>query len=94
MPTKVSTLKALAIRREAEELLAGGGSAAAFSARFFGPEGRLSGLAGSPRERELLVKTDLYRWLQDRLAELRRRDAADFESRVACTRESPPLPLG
>ncbi len=71
-----------AIYAEAAELLRKGTDATAFSARFFGPGGSLSGLWSDRPERAELVKSDLFRWLQSHLADLRRTDAATFEREI------------
>lgn len=71
------------IRREAKRLLAERCSAATFSGRFFGFGGPMNGHPlESPQEREKRVNSNLYRWLQSRLHELREREAKAFEREV------------
>lgn len=71
-----------AMHREAREMRSQGAGAAEFSARFFGPKGRLSALWTNDAEREKLVRSDLYKWLQQQLAEVRRQEAKVFERQV------------
>ena|SRR5579859_3093276 len=71
------------IFQEAERLESQGTSAAAFSARFFGSEGLLRKLWKSDSERKAVVASELYKWLQQRLSELRTRDAAAFDQEIA-----------
>lgn len=67
------------ILREADRLLARGATAAEFSGQFFGPGGKLTALAENETARRQLVESDLYRALQDRLSDLRRKEAEAFE---------------
>jgi hypothetical protein len=71
------------LRNEAEEMLRRGTTATAFSARFFGPGGGLQAIAPEPEDRRAVVGSELYRWLQTSLAELRRKEAAEFDRLVA-----------
>jgi predicted HicB family RNase H-like nuclease len=74
---------AKAIREDASQLLAQGTSAVDFSERFFGPSGRLRELWASDSERSALVQSELFKWLQERLADLRRKEAALFADEAA-----------
>lgn len=60
-----------------------GTTVAAFTEQFFGPEGMLRRLGTTRTEREALVTTELYRWLQQQVAELRRTEAKTFNQEVA-----------
>ena len=71
------------IRKDAGELLAEGTNAIEFSERFFGPSGRLCELWNNEAERKAVVTSELFKWLQDRLAELRMREASAFSEEVA-----------
>jgi predicted HicB family RNase H-like nuclease len=71
------------IYRAAVEALRQGTTVAAFTEQFFGPEGMLRRLATTKAEREALVKTKLYQWLQQQVAELRRTEAKAFNHEVA-----------
>ncbi|MGQ0550858.1 MAG: hypothetical protein ACT4PY_14445 [Armatimonadota bacterium] len=71
------------IRDEANELIAQGVSAAEFSARFFGPEGKLRALWTNETSRKGVVQSQLYKWLQRRLAEIRLREAEGFEKEIS-----------
>jgi len=71
------------IRDEADELIAKGTSAAEFSARFFGPEGKLRALWTNEPDRRRVVQSQLYKWLQRRLAEIRAREAEGFEKEIS-----------
>jgi predicted HicB family RNase H-like nuclease len=57
-------------------------TAAEFSRKFFGAGGMLAKLARTRDERKRLVAGELYRWLQEQLAELRRRETKAFEQEV------------
>jgi predicted HicB family RNase H-like nuclease len=70
------------IYREARRALNSGIGAAAFAEKFFGPGGRLATLCTSEAERRDLVRSDLYKWLQARAAELRKQEAQRFEQEV------------
>jgi hypothetical protein len=74
-PSRLS-VKEQEIYRHAEEMLARGTDAATFSARFFGPEGEMSGLGRDREERRKILGSELYRWLKAEYARLRQ---ADFE---------------
>ncbi len=71
------------IYREAQEMISGGTSAVAFSARFFGPDGLLRKLWKTDAERKAVVASELYKWLQRSLNEVRNREAAEFEREIA-----------
>jgi len=83
MPKQSQSPAEQVLRTEAEELLRKGTTAAAFSARFFGPGGALQGIAADAEDRRAVVGSQFYRWLQASLAELRRREAAEFDRQVA-----------
>ena len=70
------------ILENARKMLAEGTDAVTFSGHFFGPEGRLHELWTNQAERKALAESDLYKWLQDCLAELRRREAKAFSQEV------------
>jgi predicted HicB family RNase H-like nuclease len=67
---------------EARRLLSEGTTAADFSSRFFAAGGALAKLSRNEDQRKALVTSDLYRWLKERLNELRRQEADTFESEV------------
>ena len=67
------------IYRDASDMLAEGTDAPTFSARFFGPQGELNRLGQERKDRENVLRSDLYRWLKAKYEELRLRDAAHFE---------------
>lgn len=71
------------IYEAAVKALRQGTTVAAFTEQFFGPEGMLRRLATTKAEREALVKTTLYQWLQQHVAELRRTEAKAFDREVA-----------
>ena len=71
------------IFQEAKALLSKGITAAAFSARFFGPEGLLRKLWKSEADRKAVVASELYQWLQKSLNDLREHEAAEFEKEIA-----------
>lgn len=54
-----------------------------FSQAIFGPGGLLEGASRTVEERKALVPTDLYKWLQGQLAELRRKEVQEFEAETA-----------
>jgi len=70
------------VYQAAMDALAEGTTAPVFSAQFFGADSLLAQLAPTKAEREALVKTELYKWLQQSLAELRHRDATAFRQQV------------
>ncbi len=70
------------IRNEARKLLASGVSAADFSEKFFGENGRLRGLWTNEQERIELVESQLYKLLQFNLAELRSKEAKLFDRKI------------
>ncbi len=71
------------ILREAKKVLAKGTSAVEVSALFFGPDGHLRKLWKTDADRKKVTASELYKWLQKLLAELRAREAADFDSDIA-----------
>lgn len=82
------TLKSLSadekvIHEAAVEALRQGTTVAAFTEQFFGPEGLLGRLATTRDEREALVETQLYQWLKQQVATLRRTEAKAFNREVA-----------
>jgi predicted HicB family RNase H-like nuclease len=70
------------IHKAAAETLRHGTTVAAFTDAFFGPEGMLRRLWQTKADREALVKTELYRWLQQQIAQLRRQEAQAFAKEV------------
>ena len=70
------------LRETAKRILAAGTDAPTFSARFFGPKGELSQLGETRKDRELILRSELDRWLKERYEELRLRDAAEFEQDI------------
>lgn len=72
-----------AIYDEARRLLDEGMEAPMFSERFFGPEGRLRGLAATAQERAALTRSTLYQWLQEQVERLRGGEARRFEQETA-----------
>lgn len=74
---------------EAKRMLERGTSCAEFSNRFFSPGARLSELWETQEDRERLVDTPLFRWLQDRASELEQREMEAYEEEVAA-RQYPP----
>ena len=70
------------LRETAKSMLVAGTDAPTFSARFFGPKGELSQLGETRKDRELILRSELYRWLKERYEELRLRDAAQFEQDI------------
>ena len=71
------------IYQEAAQQLEEGIGAVDLSAHFFGPGGRFAKLAKSRKEREKLVESDLYKWLQNQVARLRRRESTRFKREIA-----------
>lgn len=59
-----------------------GATVAAFTDQFFGPEGMLRRLWKTKADREALVKTQLYQWLKQQVAELRQKEARAFNQEV------------
>ncbi|HXV65058.1 MAG TPA: toxin-antitoxin system HicB family antitoxin [Vicinamibacteria bacterium] len=70
------------LKEAATKMLEAGADAPTFSARFFGPSGELGRLGVTRKDRELILRSELYRWLKERYEELRLRDAAQFEQDV------------
>lgn len=83
MNTKSLTKTERRIYEEARELLSRQVSAPEFSARFFGPRGRLRALWTTQSDRQAVVESALYEWLQAELGRLRRREVTQFEREVA-----------
>ncbi len=70
------------LKETATSMLQAGTDAPTFSARFFGPKGELRGLGETRKDRELILRSELYRWLKEKYEELRLRDAAQFEQEI------------
>lgn len=70
------------LKETATRMLQAGTDAPAFSARFFGPNGELRELGETRKDRELILRSELYRWLKEKYEELRLRDAAQFEQDI------------
>ena len=70
------------LKEAATRMLEAGTDAPTFSARFFGPKGELSQLSETRKDRELILQSELYRWLKERYEELRLRDGAQFEQDI------------
>lgn len=70
------------LKEVATRMLEAGTDAPTFSARFFGPKGELSQLGETRQDRELILRSELYRWLKEKYEELRLRDAAQFEQEI------------
>lgn len=70
------------IRAAAERMLAAGIDAIAFSQKFFGSEGLLRQLWKTDAERREMMRSDLYRWLHERLSRLQRVEVEAFEKEV------------
>lgn len=70
------------LREIAKKMLETGTDAPTFSARFFGPKGELGRFGDTRKDRELILGSELYRWLKERYEELRLRDAAQFEQEI------------
>ena len=70
------------LRETAKRMFEDGADAPAFSARFFGPKGELNRLGETRKDRELIVRSELYRCLKESYEELRLRDAAEFEQDI------------
>ena len=66
----------------AKNLLEKGTNAVDFSRRFFSSGGKLQELCENQKEKEKLVKSELYKWLQNELAQLRKNEAIEFEEEV------------
>lgn len=66
----------------AVDALQEGVDAPEFSRQFFGPGGMLARLCKTRDERKALAGSELYRWLQDQLAELRRRESEQFRREI------------
>ncbi len=70
------------IYQEARELISRQISAPELSARLFGPGGLLKSLWKTESERKVLVKSELYKFLQEEVSALRRREVVQFEREV------------
>lgn len=66
----------------AVDALQEGTTAPDFSQKFFGPDGMLAGLCRTKEDRKALATTELYQWLQEQLAELRRRESEELRREV------------
>ncbi len=82
MDAKQLTQKELKVYEAAGKLLAKRVTAPEFSARVFGEDGLLRPLWGDEKERKALVASELYRWLQEELAKLRRWEVGEFEKEI------------
>ena len=71
-----------AIFEKAEELLQKGTTATELSQTFFAPDGKLRQLWNTKKEKEDLVRSALYQWLQEQVAHLRTQEAQAFEQEV------------
>lgn len=71
-----------AVRREVDALLAAGATAREIAGRVYGPDGLLRELAGDRTGRETFTRSEVARWLDERLEELRRREIDEFEREV------------
>jgi hypothetical protein len=76
------TEKEKVIYEEAKHALKAGIGAVKFSNLFFSPQGRLRALWKTQAEKEQVVSSDLYRWLQKQLATLRTKEAKLFEQEI------------
>jgi predicted HicB family RNase H-like nuclease len=70
------------IYKAATRALEQGTTVAAFTETFFGPNGMLRRLWKTKADREAVVKSELYRWLQQQAAQLRRQEAQAFAKEV------------
>ena len=71
-----------AVLLRARQALDKGIDASAFAQMFFSPQGELRGLWNSPEEKAALVQTEPYKWLQQKLAELRGQGTLQFEREI------------
>jgi predicted HicB family RNase H-like nuclease len=83
MTVKTLSADEKVIYEAAVETLRQGTTVAVFTEQFFGPEGMLGRLATNRDEREALVQTQLYQWLKEQVAELRRTEAKAFDREIA-----------
>jgi hypothetical protein len=70
------------IEQEIRRLLGEDTRAVPLSNKLFAPGGLFSRLASTREERELLVKSPLFKEAQKRISELEKRDIAEFERLV------------
>jgi predicted HicB family RNase H-like nuclease len=82
LPPKTLNSEEKRIYKAAAEALRRGTTVAAFTDAFFGPEGMLRRLWRTKADREALVKSELYQWLQQQAAHLRRQEAQAFTKEV------------
>jgi predicted HicB family RNase H-like nuclease len=66
----------------AVDVFQAGITAAEFSQQFFGPAGMLGKLCKSKQQRKALAQSELYKCLQEQLAELRSREVETFSREV------------
>jgi len=74
--------KEKAIYQDAKDALENGVTTQEFSRKFFSNEGALQQLWSNQQEKEQLIQSELYKWLQQQLAELRRQEVELFEKEV------------
>lgn len=74
--------KEKAVYEVAQATIEKGAGAIEFSELFFGTSGRLRELWSTDAERKAVVKSALFKWLQERLTELRRREGEAFTQEV------------
>ena len=82
MPLQGLTKKEQLIYDKANEVLAKGVSASQFSQMFFSPSGELSALWSTDDEKKTVAESELFKWLQEQLADLRTAEAKQFEKEV------------
>lgn len=71
---------------DAQKALADGIDTASFTLRYFGPDSDLANLTTTREQREKLVRSALYKWLQAQATKLRQKDVESFEKEVqACS---------
>lgn len=70
------------IYKAATKVLEQGTTVAAFTDTFFGPKGMLLLLWKTKADREAVVKSELYQWLQQQAAQLRHKEAQAFAKEV------------
>jgi predicted HicB family RNase H-like nuclease len=70
------------IYKAATKALDQGTTVAALTEAFFGPDGMLRRLWKTKADREAVVKSELYQWLQQQAAQLRREEAQAFAKEV------------
>jgi len=73
----------LDVERQIRELLASETSAIVLSNKLFTPDGLFSFLASTRAEREILVRSPLFKQAQQRVRELQYKEAEEFERIVS-----------